>query len=199
MSDFSLQTTQLHRCVDQFRAGDQNAMNELLQAAASRLEKLARRMLGGFPAMRGEIDSSDLVQAALVRLIRSLKEIRPDSTRSFYNLAAVQMRRELLDLARTPEVRRRTVLSKNEESSDDLENIIVAANDPEFDRWAHLHEAVEKLPTDLREVFGLTLYHGWTQAQIAELLQISDRQVRRIWADACQQLHRSLNGELPEL
>ena len=98
MPDNSLHTTQLHRCVDQFRAGDQKALNELLVAASARLEKLARRMLGGFPAVRAEVETGDVLQAALMRLIRSLTDVRPDSTRSFFNLAAVQMHRELLDL-----------------------------------------------------------------------------------------------------
>jgi DNA-directed RNA polymerase specialized sigma24 family protein len=45
-------------------------------------------------------------------------------------------------------------------------------------------------------VFGLTFYHGWTQSQIAELFQVSDRQVRRLWADACRQLQAAV-GNLP--
>jgi RNA polymerase sigma-70 factor (ECF subfamily) len=199
MHDLSLQTTQLHRCVDQFRAGDVAAINELLSVTAARLEKLARRMLRGFPAVRSEVETGDVLQAALLRLLRSLKEIRPDSTRSFFNLAAVQMRRELLDLARRPRVRRRGIESAPEEGGGDVAVDAAEPADPELDRWVQLHEAVDGLPVEFREVFGLTLYHGWTQAQIAELLQISDRQVRRLWTEACHRLHATLGGELPDL
>src|SRR5262245_52677111 len=114
MPDSSLDTIHLQYCVDQFRAGDQHALNEVLVAVSARLEKLARRMLGGFPAVRAEVQTEDVLQAALIRLVRSLKDIRPDSTRSFYNLAAVQMRRELLDLARSPAVRRRMSMANDE-------------------------------------------------------------------------------------
>jgi DNA-directed RNA polymerase specialized sigma24 family protein len=38
-----------------------------------------------------------------------------------------------------------------------------------------------RLPAQLHEVFSYTFYHGWTQNQIAELLGISERQVRRLW------------------
>ena len=65
-----------------------------------------------------------------------------------------------------------------------------------MDRWTALHEAVDRLPADRREVFDLTFYHGWTQSQIAELLGVSDRQVRRLWIDACLRLKEAV-GELP--
>jgi RNA polymerase sigma-70 factor (ECF subfamily) len=71
------------------------------------------------------------------------------------------------------------------------------ADPADLDRWHALHEAVEKLPAELREVFGLTFYHGWTQAEIAELLGVSDWQVRRLWRRACLRLHEMLGGDLP--
>jgi RNA polymerase sigma factor (sigma-70 family) len=67
----------------------------------------------------------------------------------------------------------------------------------ELERWSAFHEAVVELPVAEREVIGLTFYHGWTQMQIAELLQISDRQVRRLWKSACAQLMTRLGGDLP--
>lgn len=191
MDEASLHTVQLHECVDRFRAGDQAAIDELLGAASRRLEKLARRMLGGFPAVRAQVESEDVLQMALIRLVRSLKEVRPDSTRSFYNLAAVQMRRELLDLART-RAAHPTLISEGEPRAE-----IPAASDADFDRWVHLHEAIERLPIELREVVGLTLYHGWTQAQIAELLQVNDRRIRRLWIESCRRLDEMLSGDLP--
>ena len=44
--------------------------------------------------------TDDVVQNALVRLRRALETTSPESVRSFVNLAAVQIRRELIDLAR---------------------------------------------------------------------------------------------------
>ena len=54
-----------------------------------------------------------------------------------------------------------------------------------------------RLPAPLRQVFSYTFYHGWTQAEIAELLGISDRQVRRLWVEACLRLKAAV-GDLPE-
>ena len=93
-------TLHLHRWVDRLHAGDSTAGDELLRAVAFRLEGLARRMLRGHPAVRRWADTDDVLQNALLRLLRALRTVRPDSMRSFYGLAAEQIRRELLDLAR---------------------------------------------------------------------------------------------------
>ena len=42
---------------------------------------------------------------------------------------------------------------------------------------------------------GLIYYHGWTQAQVAELFQVNVRTVRRWWEAALVKLHRVLKGD----
>ena len=201
MSDHTLDTLQLHDWVDRMRAGDRGAADDLVRAAAGRLEKLAGRMLGRYPDSRRLADTDDVVQGALVRLVRSLKDVRPESTRSFFNLAAVHMRRELLDLTRAARARRLghagPAAANGDSTGAGWEAAVPEAGEADLDRWAALHEAVDRLPVTEREVFSLTFYHGWTQARIAELLQVSDRQVRRLWVGACRQLAAALGGALP--
>ena len=75
------------------------------------------------------------------------------------------------------------------------------ARDPDpsdLDRWCALHEAIEKLPVEEREAFGLAFYHGWTQPQIAELFGVDERTIRRRWRAACRALHNALGGDLPQ-
>ena len=50
--------------------------------------------------MRRWEETDDVVQNALVRLRRAVETKAPVSVRSCVNLAAVQIRRELIDLAR---------------------------------------------------------------------------------------------------
>ncbi len=99
------------------------------------------------------------------------------------------MRRELLDLARS-HARRPTAHLANDPPDQ------AGDSSTELDRWTALHEAVERLPAELRQVFSCTFYHSWTQGQIAELLGISDRQVRRLWVEACLRLKEAV-GTLP--
>ncbi len=57
-------------------------------------------MLRGYPGVRRWEQTDDILQNAALRLCRALEEVQPASVRSFINLAAVAIRRELIDLAR---------------------------------------------------------------------------------------------------
>jgi RNA polymerase sigma-70 factor (ECF subfamily) len=183
-----LSTTTLHALIARYQAGDNRALDALIRRTEVRLEHFARRMLAKFPAVRAKEQEEDVIQSALIRLTRALRQETPQSVQDFFGLAAVQIRRVLLDLARTHARRPTEALAAD--PSDQADDSI------ELDRWTRLHEAVEQLPAELREVFSVTFYHGWTQAQIAEMLSMSDRQVRRLWVEACRRLKAAI-GALP--
>jgi DNA-directed RNA polymerase specialized sigma24 family protein len=88
MDDTTPHTAQLHRWLDRVQAGDLSAREELLRSVGNRLERLARKMLGRFPTVRRWVETDDVLQSALVRLLRALEEVRPDSMRHFFALAA---------------------------------------------------------------------------------------------------------------
>src|SRR5262245_22819150 len=100
MVDPAAQTTQMVDWLDRMRAGDDSARNELIRGFQGRLELLARKMVGRDPRVARWVDAEDVLQNALLRLLRALESVQPDSTRDFFGLAAEQIRRELLDLAR---------------------------------------------------------------------------------------------------
>jgi RNA polymerase sigma-70 factor (ECF subfamily) len=188
-----MQTTELNAWLARWRAGDLTARDELLHAAYPRLEFLARRMLHGFPNLRPMNDTQDVLQNAALRLERSLRQVDPPpaTTRAFFGLAALEIRRALLDLARSHGVRLHAELPRPEEIADQRISV------DDLERWTAFHEAVERLPATEREVVGLVFYHGWTQKQTAELFDVSERTVARWWHSACLQLQRLLDGKLP--
>ena len=100
MSILPAHTTQLHAWIDRLRTGDRGARDDLLRGITGRLYPLAQKMLGRFPNVRRWADTDDVLQNAQLRLLLRLETVRPDSTRSFFGLAAEQIRRELIDLAR---------------------------------------------------------------------------------------------------
>jgi RNA polymerase sigma-70 factor (ECF subfamily) len=199
VSDTPLDTVHLHHCVQRWQQGDRAAADELLLACGDRLEHLARRMFKGFPNVRGWADTADVLQGSLLRLLNSLRNLRLAGTRDFFNLAAVHVRRELLDLARQVKSRGRAGGPAGVGSGDDpLARVADGGpSEEELGRWCRFHEAVEGLPAEEREVMGLAFYHGWTQAQIAELFGVSERTVRRHWQRACLRLAERVGGELP--
>jgi RNA polymerase sigma-70 factor (ECF subfamily) len=105
------------------------------------------------------------------------------------------MRRELLDLARHHHTRLMHGPSRAAGigSGAAVPEPPDAAEDPdELEKWCAFHEAVERLPAEEREVVGLIYYHGWTQTEVAENLQMSKRSVQRRWSAAMLKLHSLL-------
>jgi RNA polymerase sigma-70 factor (ECF subfamily) len=200
--DPSFDTVQLHAYVERLQAGDRAAADDLLRHVCGQLERLARRMLRGFPNVRRRADTGDVLQSALMRLLHTLQATRPENTRHFMILAALHIRRELLDLAR--HFRNRLDCPRGAADEEDGE---VAGEPADFngapagdlDLWSAFHEQVDLLPVEEREVVGLTFYHGWSQAQIAELFQVNERTIRRRWRSAALKLTAALGGQLPEV
>jgi RNA polymerase sigma-70 factor (ECF subfamily) len=202
LSEPTFHTTLLHQYLDGIRSGDRQACEALARAVLGRLERLSRCMLRHFPTVRPWADTDDVLQGTLIRLLRSLHELRPVSTRDFANLMATHMRRELLDLARR--FRRRCDAGVDVQRQE-KEELLAEVPSPEvgdaeeLELWSAFHERVEQLPAEEREVVGLIFYHGWTQAQIAELFGVNERTVRRHWRSACRRLNEALGGRLPEV
>jgi RNA polymerase sigma-70 factor (ECF subfamily) len=210
MPELAFDTVVMTDLLQRWREGDRSAADRLLHAVERRLEQLARKMLRGYPRVRSGADTNDVLQNALLRLLQTLSRVAPASTREFYSLASLQIRRELIDLARRfrgpkyntvlPSHAIRDQQADPDSSSDFLARTPSQDEGPEeLELWRRFHEAVEGLPADEREVVSLTFYHGWTRPEIARLLQVSDKTVRRKWTAACARLVGGLGGQLPSL
>src|ERR1700684_2515733 len=94
------QTVQLETLMARVRTGDSAARDELISAACDRLLRLTRKMLKSFPRVARWEQTDDVFQNATIRLCKALKDTTPQSVQHFLNLAALHIRRELIDLAR---------------------------------------------------------------------------------------------------
>jgi RNA polymerase sigma-70 factor (ECF subfamily) len=198
-------TIELQRWLDLLRAGDDRGRRELINHASDRLQKLTRRMLKGYPQVRRWEQTDDVLQNALLRLYRALAEVRPESLRHFYNLAALQIRRELLDLSKHyfgPEGEAAKHQTNGGEGTDGdhrpLEGRADDTDEPEtLEGWTEFHAQVEALPELEREVFNLLWYEGLSQPETAEVLHTSLRTVKRRWQAARLLLYQALHGDKP--
>lgn len=199
--DDSFNTIVLNDLLARAKSGDASARNNLIRRCSARLELLTRKMLKSYPAVRRFEETGDVFQNAAVRLVRALNAVTPTNTREFFGLAAEQIRRELIDLARHyrgPEGHGRNLVD-----SPAFSQAGQVAFDPpapivdDLERWTTFHDAVNGLPAEEREVFMLGFYHGWTQPEIAALFQVDERTIRRRWQAASVRLGELLGGRLP--
>ncbi len=202
------QTTIIQGWIDRLRDGDDSARAALLDCASKRLTRLARKMLKSYPGVGRWEQTDDVLQNALVRLDRALKAVAPPTARDFFRLAAAEIRRELIDLARRyygPEglgKRHSTRLgmsgpdapppSRGEPAETTYDPVRLAA-------WTEFHRRIEDLPEENRELFDLLWYQGLTQSEAAQVLGITERTVNRRWIAARLSLHQALDGQLPEV
>jgi RNA polymerase sigma-70 factor (ECF subfamily) len=201
VGDSSRRSAILQQLLPRAAAGDEAAVDALLRHCGDRLTTLTRRMLGDFQRLRRWVETDDVLQNALLRLLAALRSVRPETPRAFFALASLQLRRELIDLARHfygPEG-----IGANHDSPAPAGSGGPGRHDPadvrqepaSLARWAELHELMDGLPPEEREVIGLLFYQGLSQAEAAEVLNVSLRTVQRRWHDALCRLHRAWNGE----
>ncbi len=195
MTDDSFRTTRYRELQARIEAGDAAARDELLRHVGDRLVRLTRRMLRQFPRVSRCVETDDVFQGAVLRLLRSLREVRPDSVRAFFGLAARQVRRELIDLARHFRGPRGPVNGQGGHSYDAPD---AAAGPADLMEWQEFHEQIGRLPEEEREALDLMYYQGLPQAETAALLGVSVRTVQRRWQAALLRLHDALGGEWPK-
>src|SRR5438874_7474288 len=200
----SLRIRQVQIWIDRLQAGDQTARNELIGHADERLRRLTRKMLRASPRVKRWEDTDDVLQNALLRLWKALHQTTPRSASHFFALAALQIRRQLIDLARQyygPEGMGAKHASQVQ--GDDSANAPQAARadstlEPsQLAMWTEFHQRVDTLPEQEREVFDLLWYQGLTQDEAAGLLNISEATLKRRWLAARLRLQHMLKGELP--
>ncbi len=120
------------------------------------------------------LDSDELVSAVVERLLKALQAVRPTNVRQFFALANRHIRWELNDLARRLD---------EQEAAVALRESGIAAPDSSGSQLSpnsrRILEAIEALPEEEREVFGLVRIQGMTQTEAADVLGVSPKTIQR--------------------
>jgi RNA polymerase sigma-70 factor (ECF subfamily) len=156
-------------------------------------------MLHGYPQLRRWEQTDDVLQNSMIRLHRALADVRLESVRHFFRLAASVVRRELIDLARHhlgPEGAGAHHHTDGQPADDAGGSLHVDAMEPyDLSSWTEFHLEVENLPDDEQEVVSLLFYEGLTQEEAAKVLSISLRTLKRRWQAAKLRLSEVLHGD----
>ena len=198
-------TVAIQHCIDRLNGGDPQVRGELIEVAFERLQRMAKKMKHDFDRLGRWEQTDDIIQNASVRLFDALGSVEIADVRHFYRLAALQIRRELIDLCRHyhgPLGLGANHHTQQPVASSDatlppvaFDRAEVSADPQHMQEWGEFHQCVGDLPEKEREVFELIWYHELTQEETAELLGMSTRQIKRIWRSAKLFLHDRLQGE----
>ena len=162
-------------------AGDAPAepiVRELLERAAYRLERLCATMLHRrYPRLTRppmNLETAEMLGGVVEGLLKAMRSIRPRTVREFFALANQHMRWQLNDLARRLDERPAAVELR--------EGLVPAPASNESGitpDGRRILEAIDNLPEDEREVFGLVRLQGLTHVEAAEVLDVSVKTVQR--------------------
>src|SRR6266851_6489417 len=162
-------------------AGDSSAesiVRALLDGAVRRLHLLCATLLHrSYPRLTQpplNLQAEELLSAVAERLLKAMREVRPQTVRQFFALANQHMRWELNDLARR--------LDEQPTVMELQEGVVPAPSSSGSGltpNGRRMLEAIDKLPEEEREAFGLVRVQGMTQTEAARVLGVSAVTVKR--------------------
>jgi RNA polymerase sigma factor (TIGR02999 family) len=181
--------SRLTELLERIQAGDSQARDALFAAAYTELHRLARARLrnGG---RSGVLDTTSLVHESYLRFV-SAGELRAQDRRAFFAYASQVMRSVIVDSVRDRIARKRTgdlvplsLSTKISQSVPDDAQMVMK-----------VHEALadlEKADPRLAQVAQMRYFGGYSEQEIAETLDTSERTVRRDWDRARRILEAAL-------
>jgi RNA polymerase sigma factor (TIGR02999 family) len=172
---------QLTELLGRIQAGDAEARHALYSAAYLELHRLARARLreGGRSAV---LDTTCLVHESYLKFVQA-GELRAEDRRSFFAYASQVMRSVIVN-----SVRERIAEKRGGELRPLTLSTSLAANLPENEETVlRVHEALEELEKAeprLAQVAQMRYFGGYSEQEIAETLDVTERTVQRDWEKA---------------
>jgi len=173
--------TSLTELIQQVGTGSQLARDKLFATAYSELRKLARSRLrdGGRNTV---LETTALVHESYLRFL-NCGQLRFEDRKAFFAYASQVMRSVIIDTVRERQAERRgggrAELTLDTQMRDNLpsgESEILNLNDALL--------ALEAAEPRLAKVVEMRYFGGYSEAEIAEALGLTDRTVRRDWERA---------------
>jgi RNA polymerase sigma factor (TIGR02999 family) len=173
--------TELTELLGRIQAGDTEARDALFASAYAELHRLARARLrdGGRNTV---LDTTCLVHESYLRFVRA-GELRAGDRRAFFAYASQVMRSVIVDSARERIAQKRgadwrplTLSTKIEANIVDVEDLVLRVHEA--------LEALEKAQPRLAQVALMRYFGGYSEQEIAETLDNTERTVQRDWEKA---------------
>jgi RNA polymerase sigma factor (TIGR02999 family) len=172
---------QITQLLGRIQAGDTDARDALFAAAYAELRRLARARLrdGGRDAV---LDTTCLVHESYLRFVQA-GELRAQDRRAFFAYASQVMRSVIVNCVRDRIAEKRG----GERQPLSLSTNLAANVAADEDTVLRVHEALEdleKVNPRLVRVAEMRYFGGYSEREIAETLDITERTVQRDWEKA---------------
>jgi RNA polymerase sigma factor (TIGR02999 family) len=175
------------------RGGTRASVDALMPVLYEELRRLAQARRADGPSQRS-LNTTGLVHELYLRLIDQSRVEWPDRLH-FYGYAATAMRHILVDQARRHGTEKRNAAAT---TSLEAEVGLSDGDGVEMSDWIYLDQALERLrecSARLAQVVELRVFAGLTAEEVADVLDLSLRTVKRDWHKARLVLHRFMHPD----
>jgi len=175
--------------LQEIQAGSKSAEDRLLEVVYPKLRQIAKRYLRN-ERLGHTLQPTALVHEAYLQLAGRSDGNWQNRTH-FFAVAAILMRRILVDYARNKKAKKRDGARQRVELSDDL-----AISEDRLEQILQVDEALVRLAQlDERQckVVELRFFGGLTEEEVAEVLGVAPRTVKRDWNVAKAWLYDQLD------
>ncbi len=162
----------------QWRAGDNNARNSLIDLMHTELASLAAHILSR-DSQRNRLEPPDLVNESVLRLLK-LTEVNWQDRAHFMSLAGITMRRVLVDIARAHKSDKRAGIDVTLSTA----HLLGRAEDLDLLQLDDALTALRDVSAELQQIVELKFFAGLTNAETATVLGVSAATVKRKWRTA---------------
>ncbi|MFO0981592.1 MAG: sigma-70 family RNA polymerase sigma factor [Planctomycetota bacterium] len=196
---------ELEVLVQRAKNGDKSAQEAIVAQHLDAIRALVRHKLGA--KLKARVEEEDLVQTALIEVIRDLNKVEFRGHDAFFQWLAQLVHNKIRDKAEYFErmkrdVRREKAMSFGEETSTSTSGVAagaIAANTRgpltrvgDWEEQERLQRALRELPDDLRLIVVEKQYNNKSLREIADQLGVTEGIVTRRLVKALETLRRSL-------
>lgn len=174
-----------------------HARSDLLAQAEERIRSIVRREASAYSYVLRWEQEDDIVQEVFLRVLRAVDDAKPRHVGQFFVIVGQHARWATISMIRKH-------FGPQGQASHHHTGAVVPSSpdgagggrsaDTGIDPL-QLHEAVDRLPDDVRDAWVLFAYTGQTHEQIAEALDVSTKTVQRRLNQARGELAAFLSGD----
>lgn len=167
--------------LQQARAGDRAALDELFERLYPELKRIARARLA--PHQRDPMLGTTVLLNECYLKLAQAQRLEASDRLHFLGYAATAMRSIIVDVARASQAQRRGGDLAQVTLDTAVADAVASPEDEILDVDAALAD-LARLDPRLAQVVEMRYFAGMTEIEIAQALSVTDRTVRRLWEKA---------------